>query len=95
MEQSKKQLPFAKEKEKEVAPLRPMRDDESKEERHLESKVQSYKDIQSLQSLSKQLRGGEIGAATSNDIESIQDTRVQSEEKTTNSSSCSHNNIKP
>ena len=40
----KKQLSFSKE-EKEVATLRPMRDDESKEERYLESKVQSYEDI--------------------------------------------------
>jgi len=74
----KKQLSFAKE-EKEVATLRPKRDDESKEERHLESKVRSYEDIQ-RQSLSKQLPAREVEAATNNRIEPIQDTRVQVEE---------------
>jgi hypothetical protein len=73
----KKQLSLAKEKE--VATLRPKRDDESKEERHLESKVQSYEDIQP-QSLSKQPPGGEPGAATNNDIERIQDIGLQDEE---------------
>ena len=73
----KKQLSFAKEKE--VATLRARRDDEPKEERHLESNVQSYEDIQ-RQSLSKQVPEEEVEAATNNVIEPIQDTRVQVEE---------------
>src|SRR5438094_4104998 len=73
----KKRLSFASEKE--VVTLRPKRDDESKEERHLESNVQSFEDIQ-RQSLSKQPPAGEVGAATNNGIEPIQDTRVQVEE---------------
>ena len=73
----KKRLSFASEKE--VVTLRPKRDDESKEERHLESNVQSFEDIQ-RQSLSKQLPAREVEAATNNRIEPIQDTRVQVEE---------------
>jgi hypothetical protein len=75
----KKQLSFTKEKEE--ATLRPKRDDESKEERHSESNVQPYKDIQE-QSLSNQLpaKEGEEEAATSNEMEPIQDTRMPVEE---------------
>ena len=75
----KKQLSFTKEKDE--ATLRPKRDDKSKEERHSESNVQSYKDIQE-QSLSNQLpaKEGEEEAATRNEIEPIQDTRIPVEE---------------
>lgn len=75
----KKQLSSTKEKEE--ATLRPKRDDESKEKRHSESNVQSYKDIQE-QSLSNQLpaKEGEEEAAMPNEIEPIQDTQIPAEE---------------
>jgi len=68
---------------------RPKRDDDSKEERYLDSNVQSHEDIQ-RQSLSKQPPGGEVDAETNNGIEPIQDTRVQVEENQLTPATSSH-----
>jgi len=76
----KKQLSSTKEKE--IATFRPKRDDKPSEERHLESNVQSYGEMQEY-SLSKQLVAEE--PATPNGTEPIQENQLTSTTTTTSS----------